>query len=769
MDVTSAAVTFNLGEAMLRGLPTSRTFADLINLVPGVAGDQAFGGSKQSNGLYIDGVDTTESSEQNPWLRFNQNWLQEVQVVGLGAEAEYGLSTGVTAYGLVRSGTNRYAGLGEFWITPGAWVATNTQALSQALQRQFASARIDAYWNTNGQLGGPVRTDRVWFFAGLDHTTNDGAPAGYQGSDSQQEDDTRAIGKLTWNAWRSARIDGFVQGGARRIRNRGLRAEVPAEAASAYRQPQLSGNVRLTQTVGPSLLFDAQYGGYKSPESVEPQSGSRTGPPGHVDQNTGNQTVNALSYSSENRWRQTVAVAGTWYAAGSSHEVKFGLQVERSREQTTSGYPGGLLYRDVGPAPDTVLLSDESVLRGDTARLTLYVQDRLRLGPRVTLSPGLRVDRFRRSTAETDDVLVTSPVSPRIGVAWDVSTNHRTVVRAHYGRYTDPAFAQPILLTDYANRPVQIVARVVAPDVFEEISRQDFRGRRIDSTIRHSHVNQFVGGIEHQLGGRLAILGQYIHREFGAFAAYVTVTENLSWLPVERRDPGPDALLGTADDGAVFTVFSRLATGPETSVYTNLDNAWRQYRSGQVVVRTTAAGPWQLQASYTRSQTRGTMTTALHANAGVRFTGGTTNPNVLINADPPGFDPSNEAKVLALWNPQRYGGWIVSGVFRHLTGGAWGRTFLATELLQGSAQIRAEPRGTRRLPNINQLDLHIEKTVRFGGRTLGGYADVFNVGNQGVPDSEFPDIVNSLSGPNLGVPFRWRQPRQVRVGLQLTF
>ncbi len=144
VDVTSAAVAFNLDKELLRGLPTSRTFADLINLVPGVAGDQAFGGSKLSNGLYIDGVDTTESSEQNPWLRFNQNWLQEVQVVGLGAEAEHGLSTGVTAFGLVRSGTNQYAGLGEFWTTPSDWVATNTQALSQSLQRQFASARIDS-------------------------------------------------------------------------------------------------------------------------------------------------------------------------------------------------------------------------------------------------------------------------------------------------------------------------------------------------------------------------------------------------------------------------------------------------------------------------------------------------------------------------------------------------------------------------------------------------------------------------------------------------
>ena len=109
------------------------TDADLINLVPGVAGDQAYGGTKLSNGLYIDGLDTTEASEQNPWLRFNQNWLHEVQVVGLGAEAEYGLSTGVTAAAIVKSGTNQFAGLGELWtIAESLGGQEHTEALATA-------------------------------------------------------------------------------------------------------------------------------------------------------------------------------------------------------------------------------------------------------------------------------------------------------------------------------------------------------------------------------------------------------------------------------------------------------------------------------------------------------------------------------------------------------------------------------------------------------------------------------------------------------------
>jgi hypothetical protein len=766
VDVTSAAVAFTLNETWLRGLPTSRTFADLINLIPGVAGDQALGGSKKSNGLYIDGIDTTESSEQNSWLRFTQNWLQEVQVVGLGAEAEYGLTTGVTAYGLVRSGTNRYAGLGEFWSVPSRWVGNNTRELSRSLQQQFASARVDAYWNVNGAIGGPLRTDQVWFFTGLDHTTNDSAPAGYQGDDAQQENDTRTIGKLTWNAWRGARVDGFVQGGRRRIANYGLGRSTPAEAASDYRQPQVSGNVRLTQSVGQTLLLDAQYAAYKSPEFIDPQGGTKDGPPGHYDSLTGNYSVNGQFYSSENRWRQTTALAGTWYGRGSNHEVKFGLQIEHAREETMFGLPGGRAYFDQGSIPDQVLIQDESLRRGDTARLTLYLQDRIPLGSHITLLPGLRVDRFHWSTAETRNVLATSPVSPRFGVAWDVRSNHRTVVRAHYGRYTDPAFAQPVLLTDYSRTPVQLVARVLGPDSFEILQRRDFRNRALDSDIRHSYVDQFVGGVERQLGGNLAVLGQYIHREFRAFAAYAI--DDASWTPVERLDPGPDGRFNTDDDGELFTVFARTLDGPGISRYTNLDNAWRQYRSGQFILRTTAAGPWQVQASYTRSQTRGSVPTNLHVNAGVRFTLD-NNPNRLINGDVPGYDPTSEAKVLGLWRPARFGGWIASGVYRYLTGGAWGRTFVATNLPQGNETIRAEPRGARRLPAINQLDLHVEKTVRVGGRTLGGYADVFNVWNQGVPDSEWGDAVNSNSGPNLGVPSLWRLPRQIRLGLRYTF
>lgn len=47
-------------------------------------------------------------------------------------------------------------------------------------------------------------------------------------------------------------------------------------------------------------------------------------------------------------------------------------------------------------------------------------------------------------------VFSTTPVSPRIGLAWDVRRDHRTVARVHYGRYHDTIFSSRIGQADVA-------------------------------------------------------------------------------------------------------------------------------------------------------------------------------------------------------------------------------------------------------------------------------------------------------------------------------
>lgn len=71
---------------------------------------------------------------------------------------------------------------------------------------------------------------------------------------------------------------------------------------------------------------------------------------------------------------------------------------------------------------------------------------------------------------------------------------------------------------------------------------------------------------------------------------------------------------------------------------------------------------------------------------------------------------------------------------------------------------------------INNLDLRVEKIVSRGSRRrLAVSADVFNVSNQEVPDSDFGTPVFTGSGPNLGLPLVWRAPRQLCLAVRLEF
>jgi len=52
---------------------------------------------------------------------------------------------------------------------------------------------------------------------------------------------------------------------------------------------------------------------------------------------------------------------------------------------------------------------------------------------------------------------------------------------------------------------------------------------------------------------------------------------------------------------------------------------------------------------------------------------------------------------------------------------------------------------------------------------LGVFADVFNLGNQGIPDPSARRPIFEISGPSFGQPQFWLSPRTLRAGLRLSF
>ena len=168
------------------------------------------------------------------------------------------------------------------------------------------------------------------------------------------------------------------------------------------------------------------------------------------------------------------------------------------------------------------------------------------------------------------------------------------------------------------------------------------------------------------------------------------------------------------------------------------------------------------------SRSRATVGNAERTNAGLKDLGSSrggvptvfSDQNGLINAEGTAPLDVSELKILGTYRVPAWGGFNVSGVYRYHSGGTWARTFLTPDFFP----VRAEPRGSRRLPPIASLDLRVEKTLDgFGGR-LGLFVDAFNVTNEGTATH-----VNSQSGSGFGEPIAWTDPRTIRAGLRYTF
>ena len=213
---------------------------------------------------------------------------------------------------------------------------------------------------------------------------------------------------------------------------------------------------------------------------------------------------------------------------------------------------------------------------------------------------------------------------------------------------------------------------------------------------------------------------------------------------------------------------SRRLVGP--FVLTNPAGAFRHYDAVQVTGRKRYSRRWQMQASYTWSRTAGPVGNESHTNVaffdlspGGVFTGAQKSISEANRRSR--FDPTHEVKILGTYRMPLWGGVGVSGVYVYRTGSTWERwAFVGNP--DGFFVFRAEPRGSRRIPATNNLDLRIEKTfpLHRGSGTLGVFADVFNVANHGAASS-----FAIFSGSNFCQPNGWVDPRILRLGVRFTF
>ena len=406
---------------------------------------------------------------------------------------------------------------------------------------------------------------------------------------------------------------------------------------------------------------------------------------------------------------------------------------------------------------------------GDRTRLTatrlvLFAQDRWLVHDRVSLEPGVRFEHNRGSVPGVPEDFGTDAIALRLGVAWDLTGAQSTVVRAHYGRYHDPLYGNVYSYTQPDAHSPHIFYEVAdgrARELFRFVEEVNLPG---PSSLKQSHVDQWVAGVERAIGSNTTVQARYIGRRFGNYIGWIDRRIG-DWTPHEVRDPGIDGTPGTADDGGVFTVYQVYGTGNDVSDRAlelgNPDGAYRRYDAMQLMATRRFADAWQYQLSYTWSRSSGTVGNEHHTNATFFSTnpGGVGANPARRNAPPapPMYDYS-ELKALGSYRPPWLGGFTVAGVARWHSGTNWQRTPIVTS-------FPVEPLGARRTPSLGGVDVRVEKTFRVRQHgTLGIYVDGFNVTNIGRATA-----FEAMSGPTFGQVSGWTDPRTLRLGLRYSF
>lgn len=192
VETTETANSIRIDRDTIEGLPNDgRNFLEFTRLTPGVAISQGPDGDVLTvngqrgiqNNIMVDGADFNnpffgeQRGGQRPAFTFNIDSVQEFVVIPDGAPAEFGRASSGFVSVVTKSGTNKLRGTGHLFY--------KDDSLSTEAERPDGKdePKFDFEQSQIGfTIGGPIRQDKLFFFAALD----------YQDADStKQRDPTR--------------------------------------------------------------------------------------------------------------------------------------------------------------------------------------------------------------------------------------------------------------------------------------------------------------------------------------------------------------------------------------------------------------------------------------------------------------------------------------------------------------------------------------------------------------------------------------------------
>jgi hypothetical protein len=665
IDLESSKVAVNWDQQKLDEIPYSRSLTGLVSLIPGLyatsldVGGSSFGtGSGPAARTFGRAGGGVVSYDGMIWDQtygdFGTYEEAQITTAAKGADA---MNPGVTMNLVVKSGSNRFKGLGSANYQSGDFQSDNVTPELLAKGYAPGTNKFTKLQDYYGEVGGPILRDRLWFYAShRDASSGNFIPGFIRLSDREQVEFYTKLqdptAKITYQITKNNKFEGMFQVG---------RKWQPYRTASRYVPLESTQNQDSWSLIGPSFkwqsvmstrsTFEAslQRGGYWWPD-VPWDTGVRK-----TDLATNNGPTRGAFLETDRkprRWQYGGTYAYFAELGGRNHELKTGYLGWRNMVETLNiGYPNQQQYRyrslpgDPGcneasnydgcfTRPDSVLVYDypNTTASGEWYN-SAYFNDRITVSEKLTLNVGLRFDRYSSFLPEQgnpgtgpfatknifpyqgeDNYPIYSTLVPRVSAVYDLTGQGRVALRGSYGRYvggSSGASANPGPGADNIN-PNAIITRTYSnwdgsiPYVPVAANLTSTSGggtqQTIASDLKGPYVDEYTAGVDVGLNRTMTIQFNYVHKRDGNG----NKTINLA-LPYEAYtvvtngvDPGPDNRTGTADDRTiqVYSVPRTFPTFGQNIEHTVQAEGNNRYHAFGVTFNKQYADNWSLLFSF---------------------------------------------------------------------------------------------------------------------------------------------------------------------------
>lgn len=773
-----------------------------------------YGTQDQQVRVLVEGINTTEGTT-GAGFYFDYGSFEEVFLgtAGNGAEMPH---PGVQSQFLGKSGGNQFSGgvyidwyndriqgsnIPSDWTAPTAFNGNPIRAGSNEMLN---------YYDFNINLGGAIKRDKLWWYFSHRDQENQVSQPNFDFSQTFNTRLWNPSGKATFLLSPNHKLIGYYQWGQKAQPYRQFSGAYRYSSTDSLRNQDSGSWVYKGEwngTINNNLYVEARYGefGY-----YFPLIGYSTDP---WRQDDGARTVTGGDQRwQQDRQRKQATGAATYFKdnfLGGSHNFKFGAEV--NLETQWNGYeswrPGGIqhIFNNGQALRVTIGFPTSSCAVGSlSARECLlsiakldhsnvFLSDTWTVN-RLTLALGVRYDHYKSHVPDQTQLANTlagigvaarefpaqtfftwNSVVPRAGLTYDLRGDGRSVLKFNYGYFKhnpgpgiaangNPNQAGKTITYNWTDLNLNrlfdfgeqgaVVSDLTGPG-----------GVRIDSGITQPYTHEVSTFFEQQLSD-----------VFGMRVGYVYKTNDNLWQQYQpfrgpdaytasftTPDRGPDGLVGTGDDRIItLKAIPNANLGASTTVVQNVP-AYGRYHTVEI------AGTKRLSNRWSGGGGFGYTWTEEHGNS--------YRENNVSSSNSPGYPQTgNDPGVhdFTGWGFRMYGtyegpfGVRFSPVFRHQAGQQYGRTISVPSAPTGfftstAGAILLEPLNSRRMENINVLDVRAEKIWNLVGRMrLRTFADFFNITN-----SNAAETISFQTGAAFERPTNILAPRTMRLGARL--